>query len=264
MYFDRPARPRMAATRRIRNGCPPALTAVLWLGVLAGCASGPRYQEMSPAALHALGQAEFDRGDYDAATRALDRLILTHPEYEQLAEGRFLLARTYFEDEQYLLAADEFLRFLERHSGHPLGPDAALNVCRSYVELSPIPARDQTYTRQAFGVCRDVAAQYRTSAVAQEAEAFAEEMRSKLAEKDYENADHWYRRGAYDSAIVYWEMVVESFSDTEWAPLALLGIACAWQEIGYEDDAEEARQRLLASYPESEAAAQARNGSPGC
>lgn len=261
MHSNRPARARKPSSPRGWRTAPAVL---LWLGALAGCASGPRYQDMTPEALHALGQAEFDEGDHQNAIRALDRLILTYPEYEQIAEGRFLLARTYFEDEQYLLAADEFLRFLERHSGHLLGPEAALNVCRSYVQLSPDPQRDQQYTRQAFGVCRDVAAQYRTSAVAVEADAFAEEMRMKLAEKDYLNADHWYRRGAYDSAIIYWEMVVESYSDTEWAPRALLGIACAWEEIGYEDDAEEARQRLLASYPDSPAAAQARNGSPDC
>jgi outer membrane protein assembly factor BamD len=244
----------------------PALAGVasLWLLLAAGCVSGPRYQQMSPAALHALGQAELDSGDYRDAITALDRLILMYPDYEQIAEARFLLARAYFEDGQYLLAADEFLRFLERHRGHLMAPEAALSVCRAYVALSPIPPRDQQYTRQAYGVCRDVHLQYGAYPVAAEAEAFATEMRSKLAQKDYDNAQHWYRRRAYDSAIVYWEMVVEQFSDTEWAPRALRGISCAWQKIGYEDDAEEARMRLLNSYPDSEPARGARNGALDC
>jgi outer membrane protein assembly factor BamD len=256
MHFD-----RFPASRRM-----PAFPALVALGLLlvAGCVSGPNYQQMSPAALHALGQAEVDARDYEQAIVALDRLILTYPDYEQVAEARFLLARAYYEDEQYLLAADEFLRFLERHRGHLMAPEAALSVCRSYVALSPIPPRDQAYTRQAFGVCRDVALQYGAFPVAAEAEDFAVEMRSKLAQKDYDNAEHWYRRGAYDSAIVYWEMVVDEFADTEWAPRSLMGIICAWQEIGYEDDAEEARLRLLNAYPDSEPAAEARNGALDC
>jgi outer membrane protein assembly factor BamD len=219
---------------------------------------------MEAAALHALGQQEFDAGEYEDAIEALDRLLLVYPDYPQIAEARFLLARAYQEDEQFLLASDEFLRFLERHAGHVLAAEAAVGVCRSYVALSPIPARDQTYTRQALNVCGDVAREYSTSAVAAEAATLAQEMRAKLAEKEYDNALQYFERGAYDSAILYWEMLLTEFGDTSWAPRALVGIHCSWLEIGYEDDAEDARLRLLNAYAESDEARQARDGGLSC
>ena len=214
---------------------------------------------MVAAELFALGQSEFEEGDYQDAAEALDRLLLTFGNFEQAAEARFLLARSYFEDEQYLIASDEFRRFLERHGGHASAPEAALGICRAQSALSPISQRDQLHTRQAVTVCRDVVADYRGDAASQQADSIANDMRDKLAKKEYENGDFYFRRGGMDSAIVYWEIVVDEFADTEWAPRALLGIIRAYGEIGYDDLVEEYRLQLLNSYPDSEAANEIRS-----
>jgi outer membrane protein assembly factor BamD len=253
MFFARSPLPWWAA---------PALAAVLLVG--AGCSARSRFQGMQAVELHALAQQEFDRGDHDDAIETLDRIVLVYPDYPQIAEVRFLLARAYQEDQQYLLASDEYLRFLERHGGHPLAGEAAAGVCRSYVALSPIPARDQTYTRQAYNVCRDVAREYATHAVAEEASALAQEMRSKLAEKEYASGRHYYDRDAFDSAIIVWEALLIEYPDTPWGARALAGIYCSWLEIGYEDDAEDARLRLQNLYPDSDEARQARDGGLSC
>lgn len=215
---------------------------------------------MTPEQLHELGQSEFDRGDYGDAIEALDRLIFVYPDYGRVAEARFLLARAYERDRQHLVAVDEFARFLDRHPGHPLAADAALGMCRSQVALSPIAERDQTHTRQAAAICRNVARDWAGHAVAGDAESLANEMRGRLAEKEYNSGQFYFRRGGYDSAIMYWDMLVEEFWDTEWAPRALLGISRAYERIGYEDDAEEYCLRLLNSYPDSDAAREVGNG----
>jgi len=251
------------ASTRWKWATPFLSAAVLWTAVSA-CASRSRFEGLQPQQIHALGQQEFDAGDYDDAIESLDRLLLVFPDYPQIAEARFLLARAYQQDEQYLLASDEYMRFLERHAGHVLAPEAALGVCRSYVALSPIPARDQTYTRQALGVCRDVSREYGTTAAAPEADSLARQMRSKLAEKEYDNARHYYTRDAYESAIQLWELLVTDYADTEWAARALVGIHCSSVKVGYEDDAEDARLRLLNLYPSSPEAEQARNGGLTC
>jgi outer membrane assembly lipoprotein YfiO len=231
----------------------------------AGCASGGRFQGMTAEALHAFAQREMDEGDYTDAIEAADRLLLVFPDYAQVAEVRFLLARAYFEDESYLLASDEFQRFLQRHSGHLLAPEAAVGVCRAESALSPIPQRDQTYTRRAETACRDVARQYQGHAVAAEADSIADQMRAKLAESEYLVGRHYFRRGAFDSAISYWTQLVQEFGDTPWAPRALLGLACAHEEVGYTDDAADYRLQIVNQYPDSEAAQEVRatNGQ-GC
>ena len=239
-----------------------ALAAALLAFGTSACASTPKFQGMGAGELFALGQSEFDEGDYGEAAEALDRLILTFPEFPQVADARLLLARAYFADEQYLIASDEFRRFLERHGGHPRAPEAALGVCQSQAALSPISQRDQLYTLQAVTVCQNVVSDYRGSPQAAEADSVANDMRGKLAKKEYENGDFYFRRGGMDSAIVYWEIVVEEYADTEWAPRALLGIIRAYQEIGYDDLVEEYTLQLLNSYPDSAEAREIRGPAP--
>jgi outer membrane assembly lipoprotein YfiO len=162
------------------------------------------------------------------------------------------------------LASDEFQRFIQRHGTHPLVPEAAIGVCRAEAELSPIPQRDQTSTRRAETACRDVARQYQGHAVAPEADSIANAMRFKLAEKEYMAGYHYFRRGAYDSAIILWTQMADAYQGTPWAARALLGMSCASEKIGYEDDAEEYRLQLQNQYPDSEAAQEARANGQGC
>ena len=239
----------------------PVAAVLLAFGSFA-CASAPRFQGLTAPDLYALGQREFEERDFDEAAEALDRLILSFPSFEQIADARLLLARAYFEDEQFLIASDEFRRFLERHGGHPRAAEAALGVCHSQAALSPIPQRDQLYTEQAATVCRNVVTDYRGTPQAAEAEAIVNDMRAKLARKEYENGDFYFRRGGMESAVVYWEIVVEQYADTEWAPRALLGIIRAYEEIGYEDMVDDYRLQLLNSYPDSEEASEIRGATP--
>jgi len=247
----------------LRKSALAALATALLLGGAAGCVSSGGLQNLNAIGLHSRAQTAFDRGDYGAATEALGRLFAVFPEYPQAPEARFLFARAYQENGQYLLASDEYSRFLDRYPLHLLAPEAALGICRSYTELSPIPPRDQNYTRQAYGVCRDVAREYFAHSVAADAQILANRMRGRLAEKEYEAGQHYFRRNAFFSAIQYWDMLVEEFWDTEWAPRALLGISRAFERVGYKDDAEEYRLRLLNSYPDSEAAREVLGGNTG-
>ena len=88
-------------------------------------------------------------------------------------------------------------------------------------------------------------------------------MRQRLAESEFGRADFYFRRQLYDSAIKYYEFVVRLYPETEWAPMALLGLYRSNQAIGYDDLAEEARERLLAQYPDSPAAAEVRTNGAG-
>ena len=125
----------------------------------------------------------FDEGEWDEAQRALDRLFIAFPTYERTPEARMLLAQSYFNEEQYLTAASEYARFVDRFPGHPSAPDAALGRCRASAAQSPVIQRDQSATEVAVVVCGNVVADYQGTTAATEAGKIAEEMRLKLAEK---------------------------------------------------------------------------------
>jgi outer membrane protein assembly factor BamD len=238
-----------------------------WIGLLAltlvGCGGNDRYQDLDAETLFRTAQSEFDEGEYDNAIQALERLMVTFQSSERLPEARFLLARSYFEKGEYITARAEYQRFLDRYVGHAFSPVAALGICMSLAELVPHPQRDQTFTRDAITACGNVVIDYAGTDESTEAAGIRQALRETIAEKEYLTANHYFRRKQYDPAIKYFEFVVNFYPETQFAPRALLGVYRSNDAIGYDDLASEARARLLAEYPDSEAAAELLDDSSG-
>jgi outer membrane protein assembly factor BamD len=230
---------------------------------LGGCRSGNPYQGMSDGDMYRLGLQKYEEGEWDDAIQTLDRLLASFATSELLPASRLLLAHARFSKGDFLTARSDYQRFLDRYPGHEEAPVAALGVCRSLSELSPVPQRDQAYTNDALAICRNVVVDFAGTPQALEAAELAAGMRLKLAEKEYLVADHYFRRKLFDSAIMYYEFVVRLYPDTEWAPMSLLGIYRSNMEIGYDDLAEDAREQILERYPDSPAASVVRTNVTG-
>jgi outer membrane protein assembly factor BamD len=237
-----------------RRGLAVGLAAAL----LTGCGGNDPYQGLDAEALFRIAENEYAEEDYGNAIEALERLVLNFPDWSRVADARLMLADAHFEDGEYLTARSEYLRFRDRHVGHPQAATAALGECRALAELSPVPQRDQTHTRDAVTVCGNVTVDYAGTSQAAEAREIRDSLRLKLAEKEYLNASHYFRRRQYDPAILYYQFVVDIYPDTEFAPRALLGLYRANLAIGYDDLAQQARDRLLRAYPDSAAAGEIR------
>lgn len=231
---------------------------------LTECGGGAgRYQGMDAEALFRLAATELEEGDHDNAIAALDRLLLTFGNWDRIPEARLSLGDAHFAKGDYLTARSEYQRFLDRYAGHPSSPDAALGVCRALSELAPVPGRDQGYTQEAMASCRNVVIDYAGLRQSIEAAQISNLLRETLAEKEFNTAEFYFRRKLFDSAIKYYEFVASLYSETEWAPKALLGLYLSNQEIGYDDLADEARESLLSRYPDSESAGVIRGDGSG-
>lgn len=240
--------------RKLLQLCFALVTAAL----LGGCASAQPFQGMNAEEVFEAGMEHFQEEDWDMAIEAFERLLFSVPDYQRAPEARYHLARSFFNKEEYITAASEFSRFLDRYPIHELAPDAALGNCRSYVRLSPVVQRDQTYTREAFQACSRTAREHAGTEAGEEAARYRDEMQNKLARKVLIGGQFYLRRQMYDSAIIYFTDVVENYSETDIVPRALKGLVEANTAIGYEAEAEDARQRLLEEYPDSEAAQEVR------
>lgn len=228
-----------------------AVAALPALLLAAACSSSPPYEGMSGEEIFREGEALYEAEEWDDAVDALEHFTSRFPVHERHPDARWLLAHAYFEREDYVQAATEFDSFASAHMGDARAPEAALKACRSYAELAPIPQRDQHYTHRARDYCDFVARDHPGSEVAQQALEVRDEMVEILAEKDFKAGEQYKDRGAYDSAIIYFEEVLEHYPDTSWAPRALLAKYESYREIGYDREAEEARQQLLAEFPDS-------------
>lgn len=245
-----PATARNSSTR-----AGPFLLFALLAILLPACASsGGPYQGMNLEDVFQIGMGHLENEEWGDAIEAFETVVFAAEGLESAAPSRYYLARSFYGDEQYITAAAEYERFLERYPTHELAPDAALGICESYVALSPIIPRDQGDTERAYRECQAAALDFAGTEEAQEAADLRDRMWQKLAEKVYHSGDYYFSRNLYDSAILYFQDVVDTYPDTDAAPRALARMYEAYQEIGYEEEAEETRERLLRDYPDSEAA----------
>jgi outer membrane protein assembly factor BamD len=230
-----------------------AVTILLGIS-LQGCASASPYQGMTADQLYEVGAAAYESQDWDEAVRVFERFIFADPTHEQIVPARMYLARAYFNREDYLTSVSEFTRVLDRHPGDALAPEAALGVCRSYVQLSPDVQRDQGYTEQAVSACQNVIQDFGSFEVSVQAEALRDQMQEKLAEKIFVGGDFYLRRKMYDSAIIYFNDVLTAYPQSQTAARALLSLYRCYTAINWDTEAEEAKARLLRDFPDSEAA----------
>jgi outer membrane protein assembly factor BamD len=242
-----------------------ALTASFVVSVaLAACGGGAgRYAGVPADDLFTMAVTEFDQGNHGNAIEVLDRLLVSHGDWDRIPEARLKLGDVHFDNGDYLTARAEYTRFLDRYAGHPGSADAALGICKSLAAMAPKPQRDQGYTQQAMTSCRNVVIDFAGREQAAQAAIISNQLRLTLAEKEFMTGDFYFRRGLYDSAIKYYEFVIRLYPESEVAPQALLGIYLSNQKIGYQDLAEEARDRLLLEYPDSESAASIRTDGAG-
>jgi outer membrane protein assembly factor BamD len=208
--------------------------------------------------LFEVGARKFQEEDWDEAVRVFERFLFADPTNSRIVEARLYLARAYFNREDYITAASEFTRIIDRHPGDPRAPEAALGICKSYVAMSPHIERDQSYTLQAYNACANVVQDFGGSEVSIEAEQLRDQMREKLARKELSRGDFYFQRKMYDSGIIYYNGLLTQYPRTEAAAEALFRLYESYTQIGWEAEAEEARQRLLREFPDSDAARQVR------
>ena len=222
------------------------------LGLLGtACSTAPPYAGWTPEQLYEHGQRAFDEGDWGEARRAFERLVLNFPGFDHAVEARHYLARAFFEDEEYLSAVAEFTRIVQVYPDDPRTPDAWLGLCHSYAAMSPHLQRDQQYTIQARNTCQQVAGDLQGTPVGDSAAVVAREMHNKLGEKALSVGHFYFQRKIYESAEHVFRRVLEDYPDADAAPAALARLIEIYEDWGWDDDREEARSRLLRTYPES-------------
>jgi outer membrane protein assembly factor BamD len=226
-----------------------------WCGMLcltAGCLGrGPNTARMEPDDLFQHAMSAYQNRKWTQAAEAFERFTLQFPTNPRAEEARYRLADSYFGKKEYITAATEFARLASDFPAGNWADDARFKVCESYVKLSPKAQLDQQYTQAAFDHCQSLEAFYPNSEHIPKAQQYSAEMASRLAEKQFRAGEHYFKRGAVDPAIIYYEEILKAYPATPFAPRALLRMFQAYTTLGYKEEADAAKARLLKDYPES-------------
>jgi outer membrane protein assembly factor BamD len=204
----------------------------------------------------------YDKKDYSGAAIMLESLLFTSRATALEDDVLFLLASSYYHSGQYLLAAEMFTKLQQQITSTPYARTSQYLLAKSYEQLSPHFELDQQYTQKAiehFALYMDLYPMADASKVASDVETYREllkinpandsykksyatataqysridslryaekaipVLREKLAKNMFFIARQYVQLKKYKAAAIFYDEVINRYSDTIYAKQALEG-----------------------------------------
>lgn len=217
----------------------------------AACSVALPPPDATPTQRFEWSRDRFGQEKYADAIRGFRDLLFREPLHPTADSARYLLAESYLQTNQHLLAANEFRMLAQSRPNSPVADDAQLGMCRAYWELSPSIPRDQEYAERAIEACTRLLEYFPRSDLDDDARGLIGEARVKLAAKRARVGTWYYERKFYESAIIYFESTVQEFPDAPVVPEVLAKLHDSYSKVGFLAEASAIRETLLQRFPDS-------------
>lgn len=195
---------------------------------------------------------KYDDESYFEAVNDFTVVLLRFAGSTVADSAQYYLADSHYEMGDYLIGAVEFEKLINDMNRSPLVPQSQLRLAQCYYELSPRAALDQEYTEKAIKEYQYFIEENPTHPKKEQAEKRINELRNKLGEKEYRNAEIYRKMKEFDAAIIYYDQVLTKYYDTQWADDALLGKIRTLIEVENFDQAQSEIAKFEQQFPSSE------------
>ena len=231
-------------------------------GLFSACGSVQSPSSGEPAERFSNAQELVGREKYDRAIFELESLMFDTRATTLEDDVLFMLAEAYYNSEQYLMAVEIYKRLLEQTPGSPYAEDAQFKLAKSHYQLSPDFSRDQEHTRKAIREfqlylemypvknpqqlqsdlemynelvrlnpeddrykqeLQQLKAQEGRLGKVSESRTSIDELREKLARKEYSVAERYRKLKKYYGSVAYYDNVIRFFPDTIYLEKAWIG-----------------------------------------
>lgn len=199
------------------------LTVSFFAIYLISCGSSGKPENQSAAQVYADGVKYFNDEDYEEAKKYFELIKLQYPASEYADDAQYYMAELYFHRKEFILSAFTFNNLRKIYPGSEYTQEALYKTALCYYELSPKFDRDQDYTKQAIQTFQDFQYLYPDDSLATLASSKIEELREKLAHKEYFTAELYMNMDYPQSAVIYFESVINNYDDTSYLHEAFKG-----------------------------------------
>lgn len=189
--------------------------------ILAGCSNTRNTVNLSPEEHFKYAMELFNDEDYIASVQEFQSINLQYPASTVADDAQYYLAESHYKKGEYILAAYEYSRLIQDIPASEYVSKAQFMLGESYYQLSPNYQLDQQYTRKAIEEFQAFIDFFPTDAKVPEAEQKISELNDKLAKKVYNTAQIYERMEDINAAIYYYNLIVETYHDSKYAPMAM-------------------------------------------
>ena len=219
------------------------------LATAAGCHRFDPRSFSGPEALFRGAMREFRAGRFQRAQAAFQQLTFDVPPRDTLLpKVRYFLAECQFGQRDFVTAAREFRRVADEFPTDSLAPWALLRTGDAYAELWRRPELDPSNAQTAVATYQELQGRYPDARGAVIAGARLRQLNELFATKEYENGLFYFRRRAWDSAILYFKNLIATYPSASLVPDAYVRLVRAYGAIGYREEMQEVCETVRRFY----------------
>jgi outer membrane assembly lipoprotein YfiO len=218
------------------------------------CHHGPRVRPApDPVAELAQARVLFRAGKFNKALVVFRRLTYEiGPTQPEMAEVQYSLAECYFQTGDRVQAAHDFRQVADQFPTSEYAPLALLRAGDANLRLWKDPELDPSYGETALAIYQELGGRYPGTDAAARGQVHVQQLREWFSQKDYKNGMFYFRRRAFDSAIIYFKDVIANYAGTARVPDALMRLVDSYRAIGYADELKETCEHLRRFFPQTE------------
>lgn len=182
----------------------------------------------------------FENERYSDAADAFETVLSIGRGTEYARDAQYYLAKSYYNNNQFQIAASEFQRYAASHPRSERRSEAQYMEAMCYYNLSPRFNLDQSDTHRAIERFQLFIERHPEDELRADAEEKVDELRRKLAKKNYHAGKFYMQISEYEAAAIYFEETIDNYPETQWAERALADQIQAY--VRYADNSIEERQ----------------------
>ncbi len=213
----------------------------LTAAILSACASGTTIRpgdSVDEAFEKSMELYENER--YGDAADAFETVLSIGRGTEYARDAQYYLAKSYYNNNQFQIAASEFQRYSASHPRSERRTEAQFMEAMCYYNLSPRYQLDQSDTHRAIERFQLFIERNPDDELRADAEEKVDELRKKLAKKNYHAGRFYMQISEFEAAAIYFEETIDNYPETKWAERALADQIQAY--VRYADNSIEERQ----------------------
>jgi len=200
-----------------------AAIAVFVALLIIGCKSSDKFESRNPAEVFSRAMEFYEREKFIEARNLFEMIKLQFSATEYADNAQFYLGEIAFKRKEYVMAAFSFNQLRRVYPGSEFTKISLFKTGLSFYQLSPKFDRDQDYTRKAISAFQEFQYIYPNDSLYSIAGDYINELRTKLAYREFFTAQLYRKLDSPNSALIYYNTVINEYNDTEFAEESYFG-----------------------------------------
>ncbi|MCI0406815.1 MAG: outer membrane protein assembly factor BamD [candidate division Zixibacteria bacterium] len=226
---------------------------ILLLAALSGCGgakSGSDEAVLPAAEQMAKCRELFSKKKWAKASVELSKMVLNYPGHPSVDTAQFMLGLSYFNQDLFVLASEEFKKIGRNFPSSPLACQAEYYTTYSQFKLAPKNAAyDQKDAAAAVEALRGFLEEWTACTWADSARTLLALALDRLAKKDFSIGRLYFKMKDWEAARIYLQGVIDEYGESNYGPEALYLYALSLEKEKKFDLARAKYEAFLSVYP---------------